>query len=273
MLRQANRGEGAAKNAGTRAASGDFVVFLDADDVFAERRLEALAALAIARPDLDVLTTDAWIEVANTRVRRCYDETWTFPSENQRAEILRRNFVFGLAAVSRSRLLACGGFDETLRFATDWDLWCRLILDGARIGLVDEPLARYRLRAGSLSAQRPLLLRGRCDVLERALARGDLSAEERSIAQASLRREMRGALVAETRAALASRSPDARRTARMLATAADIPAAQRVRAALAWLAPSLAARLLARSGGEQPGPAGISIPDALTSQVDDQAHA
>ena len=63
LLRQENRGEGAAKNAAARAASGDFVVILDADDVFDRRRLEALGELAVARPYLDVLTTNALLEL------------------------------------------------------------------------------------------------------------------------------------------------------------------------------------------------------------------
>ncbi len=78
-------------------------------------------------------------------MRRCYDEGWTFEINDQRGAILQRNFVFGLAAVRRQSFLAAGGFDESLRYATDWDLWCRLILDGSRVGLVAEPLARYRL--------------------------------------------------------------------------------------------------------------------------------
>ena len=96
-------------------------------------------------------------------------ESCTFEGEDdQRGAILERNFVFGLAAVRRELLLAAGGFDHSLRYATDWDLWCRLILDGSRVGLVAEPLARYRLRRASLSAQRGALLRGRCRVLEKA---------------------------------------------------------------------------------------------------------
>jgi hypothetical protein len=35
-----------------------------------------------------------------------------------------------------------GGFDEAIRWTTDWDLWLRLILAGARAGCVPEPLAR-----------------------------------------------------------------------------------------------------------------------------------
>jgi glycosyltransferase involved in cell wall biosynthesis len=72
-LRQENNGEPTAKNAAVRAATGDFVVLLDSDDEFLPRRLEALGALASARPDLDVMTTDAYVEVDGEIVRRVYD--------------------------------------------------------------------------------------------------------------------------------------------------------------------------------------------------------
>jgi hypothetical protein len=55
-----------------RAASGEFLAILDADDLYASERLEALAELAVARPDLDVLTTDALLELDGRAVRRCY---------------------------------------------------------------------------------------------------------------------------------------------------------------------------------------------------------
>jgi GT2 family glycosyltransferase len=271
LLRKQNGGEGSAKNAGARAASGDLVVFLDADDLFEPERLEALAELAVARPDLDVITTDAWLEVGGRRVRRCYDETWTFPAAAQRTEILRRNFVFGLAAVSRERLLASGGFDESLRHATDWDLWCRLILDGASVGLVAEPLATYRIGTESLSAQRPQLVRGRCRVLTKALARDDLSADERAVAEETLDRETREAVVLEAHEALLHGAPDVRARVRALATAPGIEAPTRARAALAWLAPSLAARLLARSRGALPAQAGLSAADLATARASGRA--
>jgi glycosyl transferase family 2 len=262
FLRQTNSGEGAAKNAAVRAARGEFAVFLDADDVFLPERLEALAELAGARPDLDVLTTDAFLEVGGKVVRRCYDEGWTFETNDQRGAILQRNFVFGLAAVRRQTFLEGGGFDESLRYATDWDLWCRLILDGSRFGLVAEPLARYRLNPAALSAQRPALLRGRCDVLEKAAARPDLDAAERRQVTRALTAGRREALLAEAHEALIEKASHARVLAARVAGAPSMPLGTRLKAIVAAVAPGLAARRLkqARALHGVPGPAGVRFP-------------
>jgi Glycosyl transferase family 2 len=246
FLRQANAGEGASKNRGAEAASGDFIVFLDADDVFLPPRLEALGELAQARPDLDLLTTDAYLEVEGEVVRRCYDHTWTFPADDQRTAILERNFVFGLAAVRRDRFSSGGGFDESIPYAADWDLWCRLILGGSRAGLVAEPLARYRLHPTSLSGSRPRLLQGRCLVLEKALRRADLSEPERRVAAASLARARQASRLSDAREALRTRSPGARRLTFRVALTRSMPLRARVKALAAATAPAFASRLLDR---------------------------
>jgi GT2 family glycosyltransferase len=262
FLRQANAGEGAAKNAAVREARGEFAVFLDADDVFLPERLEAFAELAASRPDLDILTSDALLEVDGTVVRRCYDRGWSFEVDDQRGAILERNFIFGLAAVRRSPFLEIGGFDESLRYATDWDVWCRLILGGSRVGLVAEPLARYRLRSTSLSARRASLLRGRCAVLEKALARGDLSATERRRATRALAENQRAALLAEAHQALADGASHARPLAVQVATARSMPLRTRLKALAAAAAPRSASRKLVRERerGGVLGPADVRFP-------------
>lgn len=263
LLRQENAGEGAAKNAGVGRATGDYVVFLDADDIFLPKRLEALGELAAARPDLDVLTTDAFLEVDGTAVRRCYEGSWRFEVNDQRRAILERNFVFGLAAVRRTRFLDCGGFDRSIRYPTaDWDLWCRMILGGSRVGLVTEPLARYRLHPGSLSAQRARLLRGRCVMLEKTATRVDLSPDEREKLRAGLERQRRAALLAEASEAIRARAPGARRLAVAVATGRSIPLATRLRALAAAVAPRFASKRLARAEDSSGvlGPAGVRFP-------------
>ena len=237
-------GEGAARNAAAQHASADFLAFLDADDVYLPDRLDALAELAGARPDLDVVTTDAFLESGGAVLRRCYDPSWPFAVDDQRRAILQRNFVLAHAAVRRERFLAAGGFDESMRYAVDWDLWLRLVLDGAQVGLVCEPLSRYRLTAGSLSSQRAALLAGRVRVIEKALARGDLSPTERAAAQDALAAQRRALARSAAREALVSGSPDARRLALAVALGRAQGPATRLKALAAAISPGAASRLV-----------------------------
>ena len=245
-FRQPNGGEAAAKNAAVKAARGDYVVVLDADDVFLPRRLEALAWLAARRPDLDVLTTDAIVEAVvdgvGRDVRRAYHPGWRFPVDDQRAAILDRNFVLGLAAVRRERWLEVGGFDESLAHTADWEFWQRMILSGSRVGLVDEPLARYRLAAGSLSADRVRLIRARLTVLERASRRTDLTPHERSVVAAAIARERRELTVRLAQAGLEYGGWEARRRSAAVVLGRGFPPRARLSALAAVASPGLAAR-------------------------------
>jgi glycosyltransferase involved in cell wall biosynthesis len=191
VVRRPNGGESAAKNSAVAAARGDYVVVLDADDVFHPRRLEALAWLVQQRPDLDVLTTDAVVEADGVPVRRAYHADWRFPVDEQRAAILDGNFVLGMCAVPRARWLEAGGFDESLAVTADWEFWQRLVLSGSQVGLVDVPLARYRLTQGTLSSDPTQMTEARLKVLDRAAARTDLDRHERDVVTRARGRERR----------------------------------------------------------------------------------
>jgi glycosyltransferase involved in cell wall biosynthesis len=186
LLRKPNGGGASALNHAARAARGEFVAILDADDAYDPRRIEALGHLAAARPDLDIVTTDAYFEVNGNIVGR-FNETTPFVVDDQRTGIFRSCFVGGWPAVRRSRVLAAGGWEESLRIGYDWDCWLRLILDGARAGLVDEPLMSYRRHDGSLTSDRVASLRARVVLLERAQHHPSLTRRERRILRASIR--------------------------------------------------------------------------------------
>ena len=79
--------------------------------------------------------------------------------------------------------------DESIRWTTDWECWIRLILSGSLVGLVDAPLATYRLHQGSLSSQRRHLLAGRVRTLEKTLRRTDLSPADRRVLIRSIKFE------------------------------------------------------------------------------------
>jgi hypothetical protein len=243
-LRKERGGPASARNVGARAASGDFVAILDADDAYLPQRLEALGALAMARPDLDILVTDAYLELDGHILGRFTSET-PFATDEQRVAILDRCFC-AWPALRRSRLLADGGFDESLPTGSDWEVVIRLIFAGSRAGLVNEPLYRYRVRADSVTGDRVSTLRQRLHMLERVRGGLELApAEEASLAR-SLDRQRRALLLTEAEAALRSGHPDARRRAFAVAAAGDVKAPARLKALASAFSPRLARWALER---------------------------
>jgi GT2 family glycosyltransferase len=246
LRRRPNGGEAAAKNTAAAAATGDFVAILDADDVYFPTRLEALSALAQARPDLDILTTDGFLSVGDQIIRRNYDRSWAFETTDQRRAILERNFIFGLAAVRRERLLQHGGFDEAIRWTTDWDLWLRLILAGARAGCVPDPLALYRLRETSLTAQRRDLVLGKLATLEKAQRNPNLRSDEQRVLEQSLASYRRDLALLDLRDAVGARDAGARRRALRVLRAPGYRLRTRLDAAAMVVAPAISGRILRR---------------------------
>jgi Glycosyl transferase family 2 len=201
LLSKNNGGGASALNHATRVASGDFIAILDADDVYEPRRLEGLGGLASARPDLDILVTDSWIERGGEVVGR-YTEQNPFPVDDQRSAIMLACFPGGWPAVRRRRLLAAGGFDESYAIAYDWECWLRLIHGGAVAGLVAEPLMTYRMHAGSLSADPVSSLRERIRMLS-SLDRSEMRPREREAQAEALARDRRRLATEELAASLA----------------------------------------------------------------------
>jgi GT2 family glycosyltransferase len=241
LIRQENRGAGAARNTAAAAASGEFIAILDADDAYHPRRLEALAELHRSRPELDLITTDARLIVGGK-------ETGTFAAytpfvwEGQRTAIFEACFVGGWPAIRRSRFEAIGGFDEKLRIAQDWDCWLRAILDGAQAGFVEEPYYDYSVHEGSLSASRAPSLWERASMLEKAAANPSLREEERPALERALKMHRSRAVMADVQAALYGSAPRLRLARHALARRLEPKV--RETALLAAAAPPLARRFV-----------------------------
>lgn len=229
VVRQENRGDAAARNRALELATTSHVVVLDADDVLEPRCLEAYAAALVARPDLDIVTCDAFLESDGTIFDRYYRRVARFVVDDQRRGVLHQHFIFGLAAIRREALLAVGGWDERIPRNSDTDLFLRLVLAGSRAGLVHEPLARYRLRPGSLSSDRAAGMRTMVTIVERALRESTLSEDERAYALADLRQKEKLTRLAELEHALRSGAPDRRERALRVARAPALGYTARVR--------------------------------------------
>jgi hypothetical protein len=238
VVRQPNGGASAARNRLLREARGDFVVLLDADDVYLPERIEALAELAVARPDLDILATDAYLERNGRRVAR-FNAINDFAVERQAAEMTRRCYVV-TPAVRLRVLLEAGGFDETLVAAGDWDCWLRLLLRGAAAGLVDEPLMVYRWRPGSITDDLTVSLSARVVLLERVRDHPALTPSERAELEQRLEVHRTRALVARAHSPATLAERGARRRLLRVALMPEVALGTRLRSLAMAVSPRLA---------------------------------
>ena len=148
VLRQANGGAAAARNAGVAAAAGSFIAFLDADDVWHPRKLERQLPHLAARPDLGLLATGhyAW---PGPHADASADAPALIPVPLDR--LIVRNSIVTSTVVARADVLrAAGPFDAELHGPEDFDLWLR-VAQRAKLAILPTPLSGYRTVVGSLS--------------------------------------------------------------------------------------------------------------------------
>ena len=154
LMRQANAGPAAARNAGIRRARGEFVAFLDGDDEWLPAYLATLLALAERQPTAAVYYCSAQCMDGDGRDLPQVAAARRVAPGDMYVTLLRANFLVPSAVLARRAALEEAGlFDpsEALRSAEDWDMWLRLAHIRPFAG-TQACLARYRLHAASLMA-------------------------------------------------------------------------------------------------------------------------
>lgn len=144
VLRQENRGVAAARNRGAVAAAGDYLLFLDSDDVLAPVAIERHLDRFDAGRDLGFVYSDIEFCDADGRVLRSLRDGLEGHVALDLLLLERRVINAGSGImIPRSVFEDAGGFDERLRVSEDWDL-CYRIAARRPVGRVAEILVRCR---------------------------------------------------------------------------------------------------------------------------------
>lgn len=144
-IRQQNQGISGARNTAIREATGDWIAFLDADDLMLPRKLERQIAAIEANPHLlFVYSGFAYLYPdGSTQEMPAVSARDLWPTLRYRQPILPSTSI-----VRRSALEEEGGFKRVTRryFPEDWDLWFRLIRrhTASAFHEVPEVLTMYR---------------------------------------------------------------------------------------------------------------------------------
>ena len=150
LLDRCNGGASAARNTGIEHATGYWVAFLDADDVWLPRKLETQLRRMRSTPGCMASQGSAYFvdrHLKQLSFHRCV------PDENPLLTFLRFQNLPNAASswiVRRSLFDEIGGFDTSLVMHEDWDLSIRLARHAKPL-CIDEPLTLYRVHSGNRS--------------------------------------------------------------------------------------------------------------------------
>jgi glycosyltransferase involved in cell wall biosynthesis len=165
-----NAGPSAARNRGIERASGKFIAFLDADDLWLPNKLKAQVEALNQNPEAALAYS--WSDSIEESGAFLKKGNYVHPEDHVYEQLILWNFLDnGSTPMVRHRaLLEVGNFDEAIWLGEDWDMWLRLAW---RYPIICVPKAHvlYRVRQSSASSNVKPLAEGTLKVLQRALDR------------------------------------------------------------------------------------------------------
>jgi glycosyltransferase involved in cell wall biosynthesis len=190
LIQQTNQGVSAARNAGIKRASCDWIALLDSDDSWHYNKISTIKEHHVKQPDIELIHSDEiWIR-NHVRVNAMDKHQKTGGHVFLRCLPL---CVISPSAVvlKRSLIESVGYFDESLPACEDYDLWLKICCHHS-VHYIDLPLiTKYGGHEDQLSTQHWGMDRFRIRALSRLIQRDQLSDTYRLAANEMLQKKLK----------------------------------------------------------------------------------
>jgi glycosyltransferase involved in cell wall biosynthesis len=168
VLRQENKGRVASLNTGLRAAEGEYIARMDADDVALPKRLELQVEFLKHNPEVGLLGGAFEVMNTNGQILR------TVQPPGQDAEIRSTLLDYNplchpTVMMKKETALAVDGYREMLKESEDYDLWLKMS-ERSILANLSEPMVRYRIHANQASVTK-MRYQTECSLAAQAAAR------------------------------------------------------------------------------------------------------
>lgn len=162
-----NGGLPVARNRGISHAAGDFITFLDADDLWTPDKLELQFLALQQNPEAGAVYS--WTQFMDDKGQSFHGCKAVFYNGNVYADLLLGNFIDSGSNVMirREAIASVGDFDPTLASCEDWEYWLRLAAKWHFV-VVAKPQIFYRQSSGAMSSKIEVMKKYHLIVIERA---------------------------------------------------------------------------------------------------------
>ena len=189
LISQVNLGLAGARNTGIRESQGEYLAFLDADDLWESTKLAKQVRVLDSHPEVGLVYT--WISYIDEKGKSTGRVVKPQSEGNIWQELTKGNLVEcgSVAMVRRQCFEKCGVFDRNLgSFVEDWDMWLR-IARTYPFKVIKEPLTYYRQVTTSASRNWQAMAKSYQLVIDKAFAAAhwdELPLRNRSYGNANL---------------------------------------------------------------------------------------
>lgn len=151
VFNEKNSGVGYCRNKGIKMAAGEYVAFLDSDDIWEPDKLEKQVGLIEKHPDgLIYYTGSSFIDSDGKRL----DTILKVRKNIDYKELLKQNIISCSSVVVRKNIIEEHLFSLERNCHEDFACWLSILKDGGEAYGIDEPLLIYRLQEKSKSSNK-----------------------------------------------------------------------------------------------------------------------